>query len=83
MNGNPVLFYLPRKYKAAGKKYAEDTNIDDCTTRLFGLLKNMGTTLKISQVRTILNKMYPDALPTWPIDQVELRKIFNYVGGGR
>jgi predicted DNA-binding transcriptional regulator AlpA len=81
VNGQPVLFYLPRKHKVGKNKWADDTNPDYFAMRLFGVLKNMGATLKISQLRTILKRMYPDGLPKWPIGQVELRKIFNYAGG--
>jgi len=81
VNGQPVLFYLPRKHKAAGKKYADDINPDYFTIRLFGLLKNMGASLRKLQLRTILKRMYPNGLPEWPIDQAELKKIFNYAGG--
>ena len=81
VNGQPVLFYLPRKHKAAGKKYADNISPDCFTIRLFGLLKSMGATLKKSQLRYILKKMYPDGLPEWPIDQAELKNIFNSAGG--
>jgi hypothetical protein len=80
-NGKPVLFYLPRKHKAGKNKCADDTNPDYFAMRLFGLLKNMGATLKKSQLRAISKRVYPDGLPKWPIDQTELRKIFNYAGG--
>ena len=81
VNGQPVLFYLPRKHKAARKKCADDINPDYFTMRLFGLLKNMGAALSKSQLRTTLKKMYPNGLPEWPIDQAELKKIFNYARG--
>jgi len=81
INGKPVLFYLPRKSKALKKKCVEDPNLDYFTSRLFGLLESLGTSLKKSQLRDILIRMYPDGLPQWPIDPVELRKIFNYTGG--
>jgi predicted DNA-binding transcriptional regulator AlpA len=81
INGKPVLFYSPRKHKAGKNKCAEDTNPDYFAMRLLGLLKNMGATLKISQLRAILKRMYPDGFPEWPIDQTELRKIFNHAGG--
>ncbi len=81
VNGQPVLFYLPRKHKVARKKCTDDTKPDYFDMRLFGLLKNMGATLRKSQLRTILKRMYPNGLPEWPIDQAELTKIFNNTGG--
>jgi len=81
ISGRPVLFYMPRNRKIGKNKCAEDTSPDYFAMRLFGLLKNMGATSKKSQLRAILKRMYPDGLPKWPIDQAELRKIFNYAGG--
>jgi predicted DNA-binding transcriptional regulator AlpA len=81
INGQPVLFYLPRKHKPGKNKPTEDTTTDYFTIRLFGLLKNMGATISKSQLRTILKRIYPNGFPEWPIEQVELKKILNYAGG--
>jgi len=81
VNGQPVMFYLPRKHKVAGESCAGDANLDYFAMKLFGLLKNMGATLRKSQLRTILKRVYPNGLPEWPIDQAELKKIFNHAGG--
>jgi hypothetical protein len=78
VNGQPILFYLPRKHRVGKAKRTDDTKPDYFDMRLFGLLKNMGATLSKSQLRTILKRMYPDGLPEWPIDQAELKKIYNY-----
>ena len=81
VNGQPVMFYLPRKHKVAGESCAGDANLDYFAMKLFGLLKNMGATLRKSQLRTILKRTYPNGLPEWPIGQAELKKIFNHAGG--
>jgi len=79
VNGKPVLFYLPRKHN--GGRNTDKINPDYFTIRLFGLLKNMGATLNKSRLRATLKTMYPNGLPTWPINQADLKKIFNYAGG--
>ncbi len=81
INGKPVLFYTSRKRSTGRKKSADDIDHDYFAMNLFGILKNMGKTLSKSQLRDILKAMYPNGLPEWPIDQVELKKIFNFVGG--
>ena len=79
VNGKPVLFYLPRKHN--GGRNADNTNPDYFAMRLFGLLKIMGATLNKSRLRAILTTMYPHGFPNWPINQAELKRIFNYAGG--
>jgi len=80
VNGQPVLFYLPRKHKAARERPANDTNLDYFTMKLFGLLKNIGATLSKKRLRTILKTKYPNGYPGWPIAQTELTKFSMNVG---
>jgi hypothetical protein len=82
VNGQPVLFYLPRKHRTGREKLDEDAGLDCFSMKLFGLLKNMGANLGRTQLRAILKTMYPDGVPEWPVNQEDLKKILNYSRGG-
>lgn len=73
-NGQPVLFYAPRKDKNTELSSLRDPKHEE----LAAILKRMGLDVSPSKVSKAIEILYPDKLARRPIEGKIIRELFRY-----
>jgi hypothetical protein len=79
-DGQPCVFYAPRKTaKANNSAPKPNAQNNECYGRLVDALKAMGIKTNATQVRTAVQKRFPNGLTLDQIDGAVIRDLYMYI----